>query len=45
MREKIAKWYRQGLWTEKMVLQAAEKGLLTRAEAKAITEENGHDAQ
>ncbi len=45
MREKIAKWFRQGLWTAQMVHQAAEKGLLTRAEAEAITEENGHDAQ
>lgn len=45
MREKIAKWYRQGLWTAKMVRQAAEKGLLTQDEAEAILEEGGHDGQ
>ena len=37
MREKIAKWYRQGLWTARMVRAAALKGLITEQEAAAIT--------
>ncbi len=45
MKEKIAKWFRQGLWTAQMVRQAAEKGLLTQDEAEKLLEENGHDAQ
>ena len=36
MREKIAKWYAQGLWTEDMVHQAVKKGVLTEAEAAEI---------
>lgn len=36
MKEKIAKWYAQGLWSEAMVLRAVEKGILTEAEASAI---------
>ena len=32
MKEKIAKWYRQGLWTAKMVQDAVTKGKLTEAE-------------
>ena len=38
MKEKIAKWYRQGLWTADMVRSAVDKGLLTEAEYKALTE-------
>ncbi len=38
MKEKIRKWFRQGLWTEAMVEKAVQKGLLTRAEADAILE-------
>ena len=36
MKEKIAKWYKQGLWTESMVMKAVEKGVLTEAEATEI---------
>lgn len=36
MKEKIAKWYRMGLWTEGMVITAAEKGVLSQEEAQEI---------
>ena len=36
MRDKIAKWYAQGLWTEDMVRTAADKGVITEAEAEEI---------
>lgn len=36
MFEKINKWYKQGLWTEEMVLNAVNKGVLTSDEAKEI---------
>ena len=36
MKEKIARWYAQGLWTEEMVRQAVEKGVLTEGEAGEI---------
>ena len=36
MYEKIKKWYKQGLWTEEMVLQAVEKGVLTTDQAAEI---------
>lgn len=36
MKEKIAKWYKLGLWTSKMVLDAVDKGLLTKTEADEI---------
>lgn len=36
MRERIAKWYKQGLWTEAMVMNAVEKGILTAEEAAEI---------
>ena len=36
MKEKIAKWHDQGLWTEKMVQDAVKKGVLTEEEAKEI---------
>lgn len=29
MKERIAKWYKQGLWTEEMVQQAVKKGVIT----------------
>jgi hypothetical protein len=29
MKEKIEKWYKQGLWSAPMVRQAVEKGVLT----------------
>jgi len=39
MKERILKWYVLGLWTEEMVLLAAQKGLLTHEEAVEITGE------
>ena len=36
MKDKIAKWYAQGLWTEDMVRTAADKGVITEAEAEGI---------
>ena len=36
MKEKIAKWYRQGLWTAHMVRNAAAKGKLTEDEVAEI---------
>lgn len=39
MKEKIKKWYRQGLWTAAMVEQAVEKGVLDRDAADEILAE------
>ena len=36
MKEKIAKWYKQGLWTKAMVQNAITKGKLTADEAAEI---------
>lgn len=36
MYEKIKKWYKQGLWTEEMVLNAVKKGIITEEQAKEI---------
>lgn len=36
MKEKIAKWYKQGLWTAKMVQDAVTKKKLTADEAAEI---------
>lgn len=36
MKEKIAKWYKQGLWTAEMVRNAVGKGKLTEEEAADI---------
>ena len=36
MKEKIAKWYKQGLWTAQMVQNAVKKGVLTADEAAEI---------
>ncbi len=41
MKEKIADWYRWGLWTEAMVQQAVEKGVLTQEEADEIKRKEG----
>lgn len=35
-KEKVAYWYKQGLWTEAMVLNAVSKGKLTDDEANDI---------
>ena len=39
MKERIAKWYKQGLWTEEMVQAAVEKGVLTEDDLAEITQE------
>lgn len=36
MKEKIALWYAQGLWTTEMVQNAVEKNLLMQEEADEI---------
>ena len=36
MKEKIMKWYKQGLWTKQMVQNAVSKGVLTEDEANEI---------
>lgn len=36
MFEKIKKWYKQGLWTKKMVRDALYKGILTEEEVNQI---------
>lgn len=36
MKEKIMKWFKQGLWTEQMVLNAVKKNVLTEDEANEI---------
>lgn len=48
MKEKIAKWYRQGLWTAAMVRNAVVKGVITAEDYEEITgtsyaEEGGSD--
>lgn len=39
MKEKIEKWYKQGLWTAEIVLNAVKKGILTEDEAAEILKE------
>lgn len=39
MKEKIAKWYRQGLWTKLMVKNAVKKGVLTAGDYTEIVGE------
>lgn len=44
MKEKIKKWYEQGLWTTEMVRNAVVKTVLTAAEYQEITgEEYGEE--
>lgn len=38
MKEKIARWYRQCLWTAEMVWNAVDKNVLTAEEASEILE-------
>lgn len=38
MKERIAKWYKQGLWTADMVQNAVTKGILKPEEAAEILE-------
>lgn len=39
MKEKIAKWYKQRLWTKAMVKNAAKKGVLTAGDYTEIVGE------
>lgn len=39
MKEKIAKWYKQGLWTKSMVANAVKKGIITAEDYETITGE------
>ena len=41
MKEKIEKWYRQGLWTAQMVQDAVTKKKLTAEEAAEILAADG----
>jgi hypothetical protein len=36
MKDKIAKWYKQGLWNAEMVQIAADKGVITQEQAAEI---------
>ena len=36
MKNKIARWYKQGLWTEVMVRNAMSKGVITEDEMNEI---------
>ena len=45
MKEKIAKWYKQRLWTKEMVRNAVVKTVLTAAEYQEITGEEYGEAQ
>lgn len=36
MYNKILKWYKQGLWTEQMVLNAVSKGVITEKQSHEI---------
>ena len=45
MRDKIARWYVQGLWTEDMVRTAVKKGVITEAEAGEILGEKKPEGQ
>lgn len=39
MKEKIAKWYKQGLWTAFMVQNAVQKGIITQEDYLEIVGE------
>ena len=39
MKEKIARWYKQGLWSVNMVRNAVEKGVITEVDFYEITGE------
>ena len=38
MKNKIKKWYGQGLWTADMVQQAVDKGIITAEDYKEIVQ-------
>lgn len=37
MKEKIEKWYKQGLWTKSMVKDAVDKGIITSEDYDRVT--------
>lgn len=37
--DKVARWYKQGLWSAKMVDDAVSKGSLTKTQAATIKKE------
>ena len=39
MKAKIEKWYKQGLWSKKMVRDAVTKGIITEADYTEIVGE------
>ena len=39
MKDKIAKWYKQGLWSKSMVANAVRKNILTAEDYEEITGE------
>ncbi len=39
MKTKIAKWYKQGLWSKAVVANAVKKGIITPADYEEITGE------
>ena len=39
MRDKIARWYEQGLWSAQMVQDAVDKGIITEQEYRDIVRE------
>lgn len=41
MKEKIEKWYKQGLWSAEMVKQATKKGVITDEQCAEILAEEG----
>lgn len=43
MKEKIARWYAQGLWTAGMVRRAVKKGILSARDSEEITGESYAD--
>lgn len=40
MKDRIAKWYKQGLWTIRMVRSAVEKGVISAEDYEEITGES-----
>jgi hypothetical protein len=40
MKEKISKWYAQGLWTKDMVANAVSKNIITQEEMDEIIASN-----
>lgn len=40
MKEKIAKWHKQGLWNDEMVQNAVEKGVISAEDAAEILGHN-----